>query len=96
MATRSKNATTHPGAILQDIQRVRRSKAEIAEEKELKNALVKAKQQQQKANQVRRPAEKHISNGLSKLKPLRLQMQRRNFHVTEVCNNLMNVQVLCQ
>jgi len=42
MATQSKNATTHPGAILQDAQRVRRTKEEINQEKELKNAQMEA------------------------------------------------------
>jgi len=43
MVTRPKNATTHPGAILQDAQRVRRSKDEIEEEKEVKRNELRAK-----------------------------------------------------
>jgi hypothetical protein len=40
--TRSRNATTHPGAILQDAQHVRWPKEEIAKEKELKNIQMEA------------------------------------------------------
>ena len=44
MTTRKKNATAHPGAILQN-QRVRRTKEELVEEKILKNAQMLAKEQ---------------------------------------------------
>jgi len=44
MATRKKNATAHPGAILQE-QRVRQTKEELVEEKEKKNARMVAKEQ---------------------------------------------------
>jgi len=37
MTTRSKNATTHPGTMAQDVLRVYRKKEDIAIEKELKN-----------------------------------------------------------
>jgi len=54
MTTRSKNATTHPGAILQD-QRIRRTKEEVDEEKGLKNAQMVAKEQR-KAEKAARKA----------------------------------------
>jgi hypothetical protein len=49
MTTRAKNATAHPGAILQDTQRARRSKEEINQEKELKNIQKEAKAQKKAA-----------------------------------------------
>jgi len=52
MATRSKNATTHPGAILRD-GRTHWSKEEIDEAKKLKNAQTAAKEQK-KAEKVAR------------------------------------------
>jgi hypothetical protein len=64
MATRSKNATTHPGAILQEAQRVRRTKEEIAEEKELKIMQEEAKRQKKIANNARK------ANGEAHLKRL--------------------------
>jgi hypothetical protein len=53
MTTRSKNATTHPGAILQD-QRVRRTKEELEEEKESKNAQMAAKKQRKAEKAARK------------------------------------------
>ena len=54
MKTWSKNATTHPGAILQDAQRVQRTKEEIAEAKTLKNLQMEAKVQKQNADKARK------------------------------------------
>ena len=54
MVTRPKNATTHPGAILQDGQRVRRSKEEIEEEKEVKRDELRAKLQKMAAEKVKK------------------------------------------
>jgi len=45
MATRERNATVHPGALLKDAQRVRRTKEEIEQEKELKRIRAEAKAQ---------------------------------------------------
>jgi len=54
MVTRPKNATTHPGAILQDAQRVRRTKEEIEEEKEVKREETRAKLKKMAAEKTRK------------------------------------------
>jgi hypothetical protein len=45
MATRERNATVHPGVVLKNAQRVRRTKEEIEREKELKRIRAEAKAQ---------------------------------------------------
>lgn len=54
MVTRAKNATVHPGALLRDAQRSRRTREEIAEEKELKNLQTEAKQRKKFADKARK------------------------------------------
>lgn len=54
IATRSKNADTHPGAILQGTRRVRRTKDEINQEKDLKNIQTEAKEQKKVANAIKK------------------------------------------
>jgi hypothetical protein len=44
MTTRARNATTHPGNVLRESSRARRSKEEVQEEKERKAAKKKEKQ----------------------------------------------------
>ena len=50
MTTRSKNASTHPGAILQDTQCLRQTKEEINQEKKLKSLQMEAKERKKAAN----------------------------------------------
>ena len=52
MVTRTKNATTHPGAILQDAQRARRPKEEIEREKELKLIAIGARIEKEAADKA--------------------------------------------
>lgn len=62
MTTRAKNATTHPGAILQDAQCTQRLKDEIERDKAFKDSQREAKAQK-KAMQAARKAkgEEHIA-----------------------------------
>ena len=53
MTTRSKNATAHPGAVLQN-PHSRRSKKEVEEEKRLRNVRKEAKLQKQIAADARK------------------------------------------
>jgi hypothetical protein len=54
MTTRSKNADAHPGAILQDTQRARRTKEEINQEKQLKILRLEAKEKARVANAAKK------------------------------------------
>lgn len=62
MTTRAKNATTHPGAVLQDAQRTARPKDEIERDKAFKDSQKEAKVQK-KAMQAAKKAkgEGHIA-----------------------------------
>ena len=62
MTMRAKNATTHPGAILQDTQRTQRPNDEIERDKAVKDSQREAKVQK-KAMQAARKAkgEEHIA-----------------------------------
>lgn len=62
MKTRSKNATTHPGAILRDVHGVRRTKEEVADAKMLKNLQIEAKLKKKNADEARKASgEAHIT-----------------------------------
>ncbi len=56
IATRPKNANTHPGTMAQNALRVRRTKEEIQQEKELKKAKKEAKEIQKIADEAKKVA----------------------------------------
>lgn len=56
MTTRSKNVTTHPGTMAQDVLRVYRKKEDIAIEKESKNAKKEASRKKKEADEAQQAA----------------------------------------
>jgi hypothetical protein len=64
MTTRSKNATTHPGIMAQDVLRTHRKKEEVEKEKELKTAKKEANRKKKADDKARQVAGEAYIAGL--------------------------------
>jgi predicted RNA-binding protein len=77
MATRARNATAHPGTV--DARRVRRTKEEVAKEKELKNLQAEAKEQKKIANEARKASGEAHFRQLEKIEAAATANAEREF-----------------